>query len=319
MPYRFKPNKKPAKGFRRIVAEQVDIALASLPDAGVANDSVHAGRKALKRLRAVVGCAAPALGQRHARAHETALRDIARLLAHRRDSDVALETLAVLESSSTDEAAPAFAVLRADIQNRRGAGHGAVTPETIHEVRQRLSIEGARLRAARFKSRGMSAILSGVADAYRHGRHAFKIAYRSPSDENVHALRKAVQRHWRHMALLSRAWPEAFAVRIDEARILSQLLGDDHDLAILKHAASALPTADRAAVVGACAVRQSELRMRARPRLERLFAEKPAAFEDRITSYWRTGARMQKLGIDNDQPQSQSAPGSTVPTDTAHD
>ena len=46
-------------------------------------------------------------------------------------------------------------------------------------------------------------------------------------------MRKAVQWHWRQMSLLGRAWPDEFAVRVTAARELSQMLGDDHDLAML--------------------------------------------------------------------------------------
>ncbi len=59
------------------------------------------------------------------------------------------------------------------------------------------------------------------------------------TDEDFHALRKSVQQHWRHMQLLSRAWPEALSARADEAKALSQLLGEDHDLYVLRSFAEA--------------------------------------------------------------------------------
>ena len=77
-------------------------------------------------------------------------------------------------------------------------------------------------------------LIEGLGRTYRKARKAFREAYREPSDESFHAWRKRVQLHWRHMALLSRGWPEAMSARSGEAKELSRLLGEDHDLTILR-------------------------------------------------------------------------------------
>ena len=113
----------------------------------------------------------------------------------------------------------------------------------------------------------------------RHARRSAQ-AYAKPSDEAFHAWRKRVQLHWRHMALLSRGWPEAMSARASEAKELSRLLGEDHDYSVLlafageqrgKHLAGA---EDLQALTALCRVCQAELRAAARPRGERLFAER---------------------------------------------
>ena len=87
-----------------------------------------------------------------------------------------------------------------------------------------LRIDGQRVRRRRRRPR---ALLSQSAP-----RVLAKLTT-SRRDEAFHEWRKGAQAHWRQMTLLARAWPEYLGARASEARTLSQLLGDDHDLAML--------------------------------------------------------------------------------------
>ena len=272
MPYRFKRNEDVRKGFRRIAREQIDLIVRELGMAVVPATSVHAGRKALKRLRALIRCAAPALGGKAARKHDGALRDIARLLSHRRDADVSLATLRKLEAHFGGEASSGLAPLRAVLEETSAAAPDALDAPLLDDIRNRLESESKRLKQAKLKGRGIAPYISGIAKTYRDGVKARKAAYRAPSDETFHELRKAVQAHWRHMSLLSRSWPDAYSARIALARELSQLLGDDHDLAMLKVASRALTDADCSIICNLCERRQSELRDAAKFRAEMLYA-----------------------------------------------
>jgi hypothetical protein len=159
-------------------------------------------------------------------------------------------------------------------------------------VRTALIDEGKRLSRAPLKGRGMTAIVDGISRTYGDGRRALRRAYNSPTDEKVHELRKMVQAHWRHMALLSRAWPEEMSIRLEAARELSQLLGDDHDLALLKQAAVSFQIDGAQAIIDLCERRQAELRAAAHPRAVRMYAEQPQHFADRMTVYWQSGRNM---------------------------
>src|SRR4029079_11449710 len=120
-------------------------------------------------------------------------------------------------------------------------------------------------------------VTPGLERSYRRARRAFSAAYRNPSDEAFHEWRKGAQAHWRQMTLLSRAWPDYLGARAAEARNLSQLLGDDHDLEVLVAFVPSEPGAamrgEQAALIERAArQRQGELRLTARPYGERLFA-----------------------------------------------
>jgi CHAD domain-containing protein len=289
MPYRFKINEPVEKGFRRIAREQFDASSAELAGPNVGAKNVHECRKSLKRLRALVRIAAGAIGHGKAQRRNKSLGGIAKLLSDRRDQTVMLDTIAKLSLENADTAS-ALAPLGAGI-----AQQDAHQPETLAQdiatrARALLAREALKLERAEFSKRGFAALADGLEASYRHGRKAGKYAYEEPTDENFHELRKAVQWHWRQMSLLSKAWPDEFAVRVNAARELSQQLGDDHDLAMLVDAAlrsATMSDEQKDAAIQVCRRRQQSLRMSAEYRVKRLFAEKPRAFVGRVAAYWR--------------------------------
>ncbi len=104
------------------------------------------------------------------------------------------------------------------------------------------------------------------------------------------------------MQLVRRVWPAVIEARIETARDLSQILGEDHDLAMLKAFAAAasddaVAARFRAEIIACCGDRQRSLRRQARPLANRLFAETPAAFTDRIEAYWRAARRLERLQL----------------------
>lgn len=289
MPYRFKTNEPVEKGFRRIAREQLDEALAELSGAEVGPTNVHECRKSLKRLRSLVRLAADAMGNGKARRRAKALGEIAKLLSARRDRTVMLETIGKL-SQEVHGAAEALAPLKISLTAQAPSEPETLDRDIAEEARVRLLHEGKKFARVSFNKRGFAALAGGLEASYRQGRQASKYAYEEATDENFHELRKAVQWHWRQMSLLSKAWPDEFAVRAHAARELSQLLGDDHDLAVLVAAASqseAMTDEQKDAAVAVCRQQQQILRATAEYRAKRLFAEKPKAFISRVATYWR--------------------------------
>lgn len=296
MPYRFKINEPVEKGFRRIAREQLDSSLAELAGPEANPKSVHECRKSIKRLRAHIRLAADSLGAKTARRRTKALGDIAMLLSARRDQTVMLETIGKLANEFPDgEAtlAPFKAILVARAENE--PDH--LEPDTAARARDRLIQEGKKIANLDFKKHGFAALAGGLEASYRRARKGMRYAYDEPTDENFHELRKAVQWHWRQMALLGRAWPDEFAVRVNAARELSQLLGDDHDLAVLVAAVSAADLTDeqKDAAIAICQQQQQILRKQAEYRVKRLFCEKTRDFIKRAGAYWNYGRALDPL------------------------
>jgi CHAD domain-containing protein len=296
MPYRLKFDESIRKGFRRIGREQIDLAIAELSKVDVAASAVHESRKAMKRSRAVVRCFSPSLGAKAARQFNQSLRAIAQQLSGRRDADVALETVAQLEAHCGAEAAITLRPLRDLLQARRvAAGVDTLDVQTRNAIQSELTALRLRFGKANLKGRGIDPVMQGIEDSYSRGRKALKAAYAAPSDLAFHELRKSVQTHWRQMALLSRAWPDEFAARVLAARELSQLLGDDHDIAVLKTMVAELDVSLWPAMLTICETRQAELRADSYFRAQRLYAERPRAFGRRMTELWAAGRRVKPI------------------------
>ncbi|SFV26696.1 CHAD domain-containing protein [Hyphomicrobium facile] len=297
MPYRFKINEPVEKGFRRIAREQFDSSIAELSGPTADPKGVHECRKSIKRLRALIRLSAVSVGTKKARRRTKALGEIGRLLSARRDQTVMFETIQKL-ADEFPEAVAAFVPLKAALTARAGNQPERLDAETADRARGLLDAEAKKIERLDFKHKGFAALAGGLETSYRKARKAIAYAYDEPTDENFHELRKAVQWHWRQMALLARAWPDEFAVRVNASRELSQWLGDDHDLAVLVVAVSAAPDmADeqKEAAIAICRRQQQVLRAKAEFRVKRLFSEKTRAFIKRAAAYWEHGRALDPL------------------------
>src|SRR5262249_61429837 len=118
-------------------------------------------------------------------------------------------------------------------------------------------------------------------------RKALPRAITTGRDEDFHGWRKTLQHYWRLMQLLTPCWPSELSARVEAARTLSQILGDDHDLALLRQLVSA-PTMvfagpeDTAAFLKRCRAKHKSLRRGAETRGARMFAEGSPPFSGPI-------------------------------------
>lgn len=312
MAYRLKKGKLSPKAVRAIAAEQIARAHAALTADTVGPAGVHEGRKAVKRLRALLRLIEPAMAKPQ---FATLYKDIGRvgdLLAGARERHVLEETVRKLELHCGLEAAGVLAPLKNALQSKAHGHTPHLDPKNAAAIRQAFARQGRKFSKLQVKSEGFAAIEGGLEGTYRAARRNFARAYRHPDDEHFHDLRKTVQWHWRHMALLSRAWPAYFSMRIAAAHELAEALGDDHDLSMLIAEAQgleALRGEAGAAAIQLARKRQQDLRNEAYALTERLFAERPRAFVKRIKSYWQA-----KRPI-----VSATAPGAAVPAANGDD
>ena len=299
MSFRFKLGEPFEEGVRRIVVDQIARAQAQLGDKGYHAVAVHETRKGLKRLRALLRLIRPAIGEDAFRRENTQLRDIGLSLSGARDRHVLLETANKLEGDAGMGRKGLIGGLRACIAAANGEG----LPLSMQQAQDRLAEANDRLAALHIEGSGFDIVGAGLELSYRKARRAFAHAYDRPTDEAFHEWRKGAQAHWRQMTLLARAWPEYVGARASEARTLSQLLGDDHDLAMLvafvhSEAATAISGEHSALIEKAARQRQAELREAARPRGDRLFAEPPKRLRRSVGAYWQAAAALKEHELD---------------------
>jgi hypothetical protein len=134
--------------------------------------------------------------------------------------------------------------------------------------------------ASRWKLRVISA---------RGHRMAYRLNLREP-------LQKSVRRVGLEMAQECAAAlaivAEVLTARAQAAREISNILGEDHDLALLRAFLNSetdppVPFREISRIEALCLSRQAELRAQARPPGKRLLAEGSKGLRRRIDTYWR--------------------------------
>ena len=144
-----------------------------------------------------------------------------------------LETLEeVIEDSEALGEAPSVVALRSDLLDRRARAHQGAGPSRAAEDASS-SIEAVAAEFADWPTAVAEALVPGLERAYRRGRKRMHEAEEDPTTERLHEWRKRAKDHWYHVRLVRDAWPQELEARADEVHRLTDLLGDDHDLAVL--------------------------------------------------------------------------------------
>ena len=133
----------------------------------------------------------------------------------------------------------------------------------------------------------IESLAPGFERIYRRGRKAYRTARKDPSTENLHELRKRAKDVWYAGQILRPASPKLMAELSADAHELSDLIGEDHDLALLAESAAARP--DRFSeearlddLLGLIERRRKQLRRKALKLSARLYRRKPRAVVRRI-------------------------------------
>jgi CHAD domain-containing protein len=313
MAYRLKVGRSLAKSIRRAGRDQIERAASELDQNPNPHEGVHQGRKALKRMRALLQLIRPVIGEKAFAREDRRNRDLGRSFAGARDVQAVLDTVHKIEARyGLSAKAGASAAVREWLQHERSRVEEALGSSQKGPGLKALAKAERRFRRLRVKKADLKSVGQGLEAGYSAARRSFAKAYATCTDEDFHEWRKAMQRHWRHLQLVSCAWPEALQPRIDLAQELSHLLGDDHDLAVLHERVRAnravlcedVDHVEITAFLDLCRKRQEELRRLAKARGDRLFGETPKAFRVRIANYWRTASKISPLkdiAVDTDQ------------------
>jgi hypothetical protein len=99
---------------------------------------------------------------------------------------------------------------------------------------------------------------------------------------------------WYQLRLLGEAWQPVLEPTAEEIHDFTDMLGDHHDLAVLcvdLVGRAEVDAVHRETLRTLIEARQTSLLDEARAAGERVYAEKPKAFNRRIRSYWRTWRR----------------------------
>lgn len=278
------------EGIVRIMVTQLDIALLALEGL---NPDVHAARKAMKRIRAMLRLVRSSIGDSVYHTENDSLRDVARLLAPARDATARIETFDGLLSRhprclDLQAAETIRMALEADDQLQQArlttdphARSGVIAALT--DVRSRIVAIPAS-PASRPGPWDFDAMEDGLRRTYRRCRRRLIALMDDPSEEAFHRWRKAVKYLRHQLEALVAFTPETLGHQVEELDALGELLGSAQDLVILSRTLSQVGAdrIDLRLVQASIADYLDRLQTACIPMGEAMFADRPRSFVDTI-------------------------------------
>jgi CHAD domain-containing protein len=295
MSYRFNPQRPIPPEIRRIAREQITPTIELLqPRSGKKREErVHDARKHLKKLRALLRLVQCDLSADVFKQENRTFRDAGRKLSATRDAQVRLKTLKKLQQENKTNSATlqrAFQEVASNLSRAVQDLHGS-SDAPGQEALAILGSADQRVKKWPLDKLKPKDLCHGLEYVYRRGRKGFARIQKEKSSENLHAWRKRVKDLWYHLRLLRETWPDLLKPYAQQTKLLSEYLGDAHDLDVLRAMIQEMEGSNnkgRQKVIQLIEKKRSVLQENALLLGHRLYAEKPGAFSRRILDYWET-------------------------------
>jgi CHAD domain-containing protein len=228
-------------------------------------------------------------------------RDAARILSEARDAATLIESLDALVRRFPDER-DQMSQLRVLLVER--LDQVTASPAVGERLdRFRSSMREARVRIVDWSMNDddpIAALGTGFKNTYGRARKAMLVARAEPTNEHVHEWRKQVKYHRYHVALLKDIWPPVLKGRRSAVKELTDLIGDDHDLAVLAETLNEETQRFRSREIverfsDLCDARRRELQVWAFLEGRKLFTDKPKDWKHRVERWWRAWKEEEEL------------------------
>jgi CHAD domain-containing protein len=278
---------------KRIVTRQFELATTELKDIGDprGDAAIHRARRRVKKIRAVIRLARPALGDTFGPLDKR-LRDTIRLLAPVADGQGVVHALDELAAKCRDDfSPPVFETIRAGLVEREArADRKAKVDRVLQRVTATLRSERARVKHWRVRGGGFRRIAAGLETSFRRARKAMAAAVDHPTADNYHRWRRRVKDHWFHVRLIEARSGNRLATYERRLEALDECLGEYHNFALLHGILFGDPFVSRQETARRLRLirrYQAELRRRAVSLGARLYNERPGHFVRRVRALWR--------------------------------
>jgi CHAD domain-containing protein len=225
-------NEAPADTFRRVAAEQAEIATTLCQSAAADPDRVtHEIRKCTKRLRSMLRLYRVGLGESMYTAEMQRFRHISAMLAPHRLSRVNLDIMNRVAAEKHPGLDPASLNGFTEFLQDR---HLRLTADQLEQGFYTDTVRLFTISALReipvTMSVDFSHLSKQIARSQKACRNRLEALERDDSAETLHELRKAVKTIWYQLTLLRTLWPPVLGATIHQLDMLAEKLGRDHDL-----------------------------------------------------------------------------------------
>ncbi len=295
MSYQLKGKESVSKGIKRIASEQTEKAineLASTDKLGV-DEAVHQARKRLKKTRAVLRLVRYSLPPSTYKQNNKIFRDIGRNLSELRDGEVRIETLDNLVTHVSDTVSPElFTNIRRELcVDYRQEYQRALDDDVLILVKNELKDTKDDINNWEIKPNNWSAVDQSLKRVYAHGYKNLNAARSKPTAENLHEWRKRVKYLRYQLKVINPIWTDLVKTWVEQTHDLSNYLGEDHDLAVLKEFVSSQPERFEQRELDSLIIlidrRREELQSAAISLGKKIYTEKPKKFVRRLGNYWQ--------------------------------
>jgi len=216
----------------KIIARlHLENALAELAGNNVSPEPVHEARTSIKKVRAIVQLASPALGSVRRDLISELIHDAAMRLAPLRDSEVQVQTLDLLIEAN--------GLMPEEYSSLRGGLADIAKQRRVNDVRQIPRVRGFLEEAARSVKEWPLDPLQGkdvrrrIRRIYRRGRSLLEFCNSSKDPDDFHTFRKTVKQLWYAVRITSLFWPKQGADLITELGLMGELAGKERDFTLL--------------------------------------------------------------------------------------
>ncbi len=303
MSFRIEKGVRIEQEIRRILLVQAQRLIDDLQRKDV-KEAIHEARKRCKRLRAILRLVRPLAEDLYQR-ENPAFRDMARSLSSLRDVDALAESFKDLvkrEKFGGQCLMPLRAFLQSESEE---SGDRAAEVRSLVET---ATAAQKRMIQVRLPSgHDFELIGEGLLRSYRRGRRAMAAAYAQDEETTFHQWRKRVKDLNYQVEMLRDIWPPILKQLGKELHKLGDLLGDEHDLVIMresmpKHSDDKETKDLLHSFFGLLDRRVFELQAEAQAIGCRVYADKPKNFIRRMRRYWDTWQSEVTPSLESAQP-----------------
>ncbi len=282
-------------GVRRIARALVDSGLETVRHEKDPEVAIHELRKRCKESRALLRLVRDEIGNAVYRRENAFFRDLAKPYSDRRDRWVFIECLEgpLMPGSATadDPVRQILETARTNIMAYHCRNISPGRPEGFEEVEANLIEARKRIEGWPIEGNEFRTVRKSLRRVYRRGYDDMLAAKEDPDPEKLHEWRKRVKYLWYHLGFLRPIWAHVVEALADEQHEMSTLLGEDHDIAELRHFLSENPELAGGpdashAIEGLCASKHESFLQKIWPLGEKLYLETPDVWVDRIGGYW---------------------------------
>jgi CHAD domain-containing protein len=266
---------------RRIGAEVIAQIRAGVTAAD--ETGIHEARKGCKWLRATLRLLRTGLEPAETAAEIRRIRRFARMLGNVRDATIRLVSFRTLDLQDLDG-------LERQLEEEAGTEHQQrLNPESQRKALQAIDALEKGWTGLRLSRGGWRHLCRGIERSYRRACKGLRRVDEDPTDVNIHEWRKRVKDLMYHVRLLLPIKPKKMKRLEGKLQDLSDWLGYDHDLVVLRAhvgAGRSLPEEKGEHLHDEIKKRRKEHLTAARHVADMVFQDTPGEFSRTLEQWW---------------------------------